>query len=278
VKLVSTIVILSYVCPAIMSGATVPVSSAFLAPVGQATHYRYLDLVTTPKGARNAKAQLTLTTTSDHEVEVTIEGEGQQTRQLSFYLDPTGALQPISPVGGHEKEEQEVDAQALLHRLSLAARIGAHAEGEVSVPVTINIPWASKPVLQPTLSIDMTKTDSFIADAIDTTSVNPPQQKKQSVLPFTFGLGILGGAVGGTPGTIVGISTTVVLGAVARHRGHLGPSPLNVNVHVSGQLTAGRLSTLAGDQEEAVHSGGHTHALSSDQWSLVAESSGGLSQ
>jgi hypothetical protein len=137
--------------------------------------------------------------------------------------------------------------------------------------VTIPIPWASKPVLNPTLFIDMTKADSFIADASDETPVNPPQQKKQRVLPFTLGLGILGGAVGGTPGRIVGVSSTVVLAAVARRRGHSGPSPLNVKVHLSGQLTEGRLSTLAGDQEESIHSGGHTHALLSDKWSLVAE-------
>ena len=270
-KLVSTIVMLTYLFPALAGGATVPAPSAFLAPVGQATHYRYSDLVTTPKGTKTESARLTLTTSSEHDVHVAIAIEGQQTTHLNFYLDPTGALQPTSPVGVHEKEEQEADAQALLLRLCLASRIGAHTGGEVSVPMTIHIPWASKPVLSPTLSIDMTKADSFVADASDETSVNPPQQKKPSILPFTVGLGILGGAVGGTPGRIVGVSATVVLAAVARRRGTSGPSPLNVKVHVSGQLAGGRLSTLAGDQEESIHSGGHTHALSSDRWSLVAE-------
>jgi hypothetical protein len=68
VKLVSTIVILTYLLPALAGGATVPAPSAFLAPVGQAKHYRYSDLVTTPKGTKNKSARLTLTTSSEHDV------------------------------------------------------------------------------------------------------------------------------------------------------------------------------------------------------------------
>lgn len=65
-KLVSTIVILTYLLPALAGGATVPAPSAFLAPVGQ--HYRYSDLVTTPKGTKNESARLSLTTSSEHDV------------------------------------------------------------------------------------------------------------------------------------------------------------------------------------------------------------------
>jgi hypothetical protein len=271
VKRLSAHLVFASLFPGMAAAATssIPASSAFLAPVGQTTHYRYFESIATAKGSNRETAFVTLTTRANDEVSVEIAVDGKVTRSLDFYRDPSGALRAV-PHAGSETGKQD-DTEGLPQRLSIAAQIGAHPGGDITVPVTVTIPWASRPVLQPTLLIDMTKANSFTANASDETSVNPPQQNKHSLLPFTFGLGILGGAVGGTPGRIVGTGSTVLLAVIAQRRGRPAPSPLQVSVHLTGQLTDGRLRTLSGEQEETINSQRQTHSVLRDQWSLAAE-------
>jgi hypothetical protein len=278
---------------AISAGAAVSTDqppSAFLPPVGQTVHYRYSDTATTPTApkkknrTKSEAATLTITTVSVKDVQVTIAVEGKGSHSLDFHLDETGALQPTSSMpesfvlpsssrGSDDRNEQSAAEQALRLRLSLASRIGAHSGAETSFPVLLNVPWASGPV-NPILSIQSTGPNAFVADASAMTSINPPQKKQSKhLIPYLFGLGILGNAVGGTPGRIAGISATVVLAAVAYVRGrHSGrPQSVDVTLHITGQLANGRLQMLSGDQQEIAHEKKKTRTYFSDKWSLVAE-------
>lgn len=283
-----------FLCPlAISAGAAVSTDqppSAFLPPAGQTVHYRYSDTVTTPMAPKKKKrtkseaATLTITTVSAKDVQVTIAVEGKGTRSLNFQVDETGALQPASAMpdsfilpsssrGDNDRNEQRAAEQALLLRLSLASRIGAHPGAETSFPFLLNVPWASGPV-NPILSIKSTGSDTFVADASAMTSINPPQKKQSKhVIPYLFGLGILGSAVGGTPGRIAGLSATAVLAAVAYVRGrHSGrPQPVDVTLHIAGQFANGRLQMLSGNQQENAQEKKKTRTYFSDKWSLVAE-------
>ena len=259
------------------STSTPTQTSAFLPAVGQSVHYRYSDTVTTPKGSKSGAATLTIKTITENEVEVTIAVDGEGSRSLEFHVDETGTLQPASapePAGSSSRKhgardagEEKNAAQALLSRLSIAARIGAKPGTEMSFPIQLNVPWASGPV-NPILHVTSTAPNALAGDASDTTSINPPQkQHRHALLPV--GLGLLGGAVGGTTGRIAGVAGTGAT-AVAMNRGRSGPVPAEVKLRVTGQLADGRLRTLSGDQEIEAHAGKHSNTFG-DKWSLVAE-------
>jgi hypothetical protein len=260
--------------------STDPPPSAFLPPVGQTVSYRYSDAITTPKGTESEAARLTLTTVAGNDIQVTIAVDGKGSRSLHFSVDETGALQPISipelvaslssHQGGSNQNEQKPAAQALWLRLSLAARIGAHLGGETSFPVQLNVSWASGPV-NPILSI-RTTADAFVADARDTTSINPPKEKPlmDKLIAPGAAVGIVTSVIGGTTSEIVGIATGGAALVLSFARGRAGPLPVDVTLHITGQLGEGRLRMLSGDQEEVVHDKAHPRTVSSDKWSLVA--------
>jgi hypothetical protein len=121
--------------------------------------------------------------------------------------------------------------------------------------------------VNPILYIKPTATNAFVADASDTTAINPPQKQRRHLL-FPVGLGILGGAVGGAAGRVVGFPATGATALVA-NRGRSGPLTADIKLHINGKLASGRLRTLSGDQEEVIHTKRHTRTFS-DRWSLVA--------
>jgi len=260
--------------------STDPPPSAFLPPVGQTVSYRYSDTVTTPKGTESEAATLTLTAVVGNDIQVTITVDGKGSRNLHLSVDETGALQPVSVPelvaslssnqGGSDQNEQSAAVQALLLRLSLAARIGAHPGGDTSFPVQLNVSWASGPV-NPILFIRSTP-DAFVADASDTTSINPPQQNQwqDKLIPAGAGVGIVAAVIGGRTGTIVGVATGAAALVLRFAHGRSGPLPVDVTLHITGQLTESRLRMLSGDQEEVVHGKEHPRTVSSDKWSLVA--------
>jgi hypothetical protein len=258
-------------------------ASALLPPVNQSVHYQYADTTTTPKGTKYQAGTLTLTAVAENEIQATITVQGRGSHTQNFLVDQSGGLQPAAaaePVpsrsnngGGSAQAERRAAEQALLFRLSIASRIGAHMGAETSFPLQLNVPWASGPV-NPILTIKWTEPAAFVGVASDNTSVNPIQQKSKMSrhLLLPLGLGLAGGAIGGTPGRIVaaGGAAISVVTVVTAIRASSGPLPADVTVHVSGQLAQGRLRALSGDQEEVVHQGKKTHTFS-DKWSLVAQ-------
>jgi hypothetical protein len=256
-------------------------SSTFLPLIGQSAQYQYSDTVTTQKGSRRLTAVITLTSVTAKEIRASIEINGKESRNVEFYLDDTGTLQPTSmpePEANSTRKrsnhynEQADAVHAFVSRISLASRIAAHPAEEESFPVKISLPGASCP-LQPTLVLKPTQTETLVANASDTTSVSSPQARHGLFMPLGLGIGagFIGGAIGGTPGRIVGLSisaTSLVITLLRSH--HSGPLPADVGLHIEGKLADNRLQTLSGDQEVVIH-GKRTRTIS-DRWSLVARS------
>jgi hypothetical protein len=268
------------------SGETVTpaASSGFLPTIGQETDYEYSNTVTTPKGTRRFTATLTLTSVNAKEVRASIAIDGKEPRSVDFYVDDSGALQPTSMPEAESKSrnrrrggvqaEQANAIQTLVSRISLASRIGSKPTQETSFRVRITVPGASCP-LNSTLVLKPTQPEALVADANDTTSVSAPQKRRLFALPgLGIGAGFIGGAIGGTPGRIVGISISATSLVVNLLRaGHSNPLlPADVSLHIDGKLANSRLQALSGDQEVIVH-GKHTRTTS-DKWSLVAGSAG----
>jgi hypothetical protein len=161
--------------------------SAFLPPLGQTVHYRFSDTIVTPKESRSEAGTLTLTAVGGNEIKATLAIGEKAPRSFAFQVDPTGALQPAAELDPPSdkphrsgKSEPSAREQAFLLRLSLAARIGAHPGEEMSMPVLLNVPWASGPV-NPILYVKPTTPDAFVGEATDTTTTNPPQQGRAHI-------------------------------------------------------------------------------------------------
>lgn len=259
-----------------------PTLSAFLPPVGKTAEYRYSDTLTPSKKnqkPRSGTATLTITATSPTEYHARIAVDGKTPTTLTLHLDATGALQPDSGLEsvallpgkrkGDEAKEQRVAAQSLVDRLSLAAQIPAHPEAGASFPIQLDVPRASVP-LNPVLYIKTPVQDSFTANANDTTSITPPQKKRRRFIGL-FGLGILGGVLGGTPGRIVGLSVsaaTAITLIASSHR-HAKPIPADVSLHVTGVIANDRIQKLSGEQQLVVHAKKGPYTLG-DAWSFAA--------
>ena len=259
-----------------------PTPSAFLPPVGKTVEYRYSDTLTPSK--KNHKpmsgtATLTITATSPTEYHARIAVDGKAPSTLILHLDATGALQPDSGLEsvallpgkhkGDDDKEQRVAAQALVDRLSLSAQMPAHPEAGASFPIQLDVPGASVP-LNPVLYIKTPGQDSFTADANDTTSITPPQKKRRRFIGL-FGLGILGGVLGGTPGRVVGLSVsaaTAITLIASSHR-HSKPIPADVSLHVTSVIANDRIQKLSGEQQLVVHAKKGSYTLG-DAWSFVA--------
>jgi hypothetical protein len=267
--------------PAAEISATAP-ASTFLPAIGQSEQYRYLDTVTARRTSARVSGTLTLTSVTAKKVQATITVDGNEPRSVDFYVDDTGALLPMSipePITksgnkrhSSDQEQRAIAAQALLIRLSLASRIGARPGEGISFPVKFNVDGASCP-LNPTLVVKTVEQETLIGDAKDKTSINPPRANQKVFMPLGLGIGagFIGGAIGGTPGRIAGISisaTSFVVGIVRAR--HSRPLPADVNLHIDGKLADGRLLTLSGDQEVIMHSGKHTRTIS-EKWSIVTE-------
>ena len=146
--------------------------SAFLPPLGQTVHYRFSDTIVTPKESRSEAGTLTLTAVGGNEIKATLAIGEKAPRSFAFQVDPTGALQPAAELDPPSdkphrsgKSEPSAREQAFLLRLSLAARIGAHPGEEMSMPVLLNVPWASGPV-NPILYVKPTTPDAFVGEAV----------------------------------------------------------------------------------------------------------------
>jgi hypothetical protein len=266
--------------PAAKISAAAP-ASTFLPAIGQSEQYRYLDTVATRRTSTTVSGRLTLTSVTAQKVQATITVDSNEPRSVDFSVDDTGSLLPLSIAEPETKsgnkrrrsdqEQRTIAAQALLTRLSLASRIGAHPGEEISFPVKLNLAGVSCP-LNPTLVIK-TEQETLAGEAKDTTSINPPRANQKVFLPLGLGIGagFIGGAIGGTPGKIAGISisaTSFVVGIVRAR--HSRPLPADVNLHIDGKLAGGRLLSLFGDQEVIMHSGKHTVTIS-EKWSIVTE-------
>jgi hypothetical protein len=262
-------------------GATeepLPPSSAFLPPVGQSVHYRFSDTLTTPKESKSEAGTLTLTAVTGNEIKATVAIDNKAPRNFTLHVDQTGALRPAveldPPSAATRHNGQSAPSAAertFLLRLSLAAQIGAHPGEEISIPVLLNVPWASGPV-NPTLNIKSTAPDAFIGDASDTTSINPPQNARPHLLrslAISTGAGIAAGEIGGTTGRIIRPIVTVGSILIAT-RSRPGPQPTDVTLHIAGQLADGRLQRLSGNQQYSVAQKEHSR-IASDQWQLVAQ-------
>jgi hypothetical protein len=257
-----------------------PPPSAFLPPVGQIVHYRFTDTLTTPKESKSETGTLTLTAVTAHEIKATVALDNKAPRNFALHVDQTGALQPSpgldppSPSSTPRRNGQSTPStaeQAFLLRLSVASQIGAHPGEDVSIPVLLNVPWASGPV-NPTLYVKSTAPDAFTGDASDTTTINPPQNARPHILrsvAISTGVGIAAGEIGGTTGRIIRPLVTVSSILIAT-RSHSGPQPTDVTLHITGQLSRGRLQTLSGKQEYTVAAKEHSRVFS-DQWQLVAQ-------
>ncbi len=259
-----------------------PTPSAFLPPVGKTVEYRYSDTLTPSK--KNQKpmsgtATLTITAISSTEYHARIAVDGKAPTTLTLHLDATGALQPDSGLEsvallsgknkGDEEKQQRVAAQALVDRLSLAAQMQAHPEAGASFPIQLDIPGASVP-LNPVLYIKTAGQDSFTATANDTTSITPPQKKRRRFIGL-FGLGILGGVLGGTPGRIVGLSVSAATATtlIASSHRHVEPIPADASLHITGVIANGRIQKLSGEQQLVVHAKKGPYTLG-DAWSFAA--------
>jgi hypothetical protein len=255
--------------------------SAFLPQAGRTVRYQFSDTLTTPKESKSQAGTLTLTAVAGNEIKAAITIDGKATRNLDFHVDETGVLRPASRPDPDESSsaklrnsggsEPSAAEQALMLRLSIAARIGANPGEETSFPVVLNVPWANSPV-NPILYVKSTAPDVFVADAEDMTSTNPPQKGQTHILrmvAISTGAGILAGEIGGTAGRIVRPIVTVGSVAIAS-RTRSGPQPTNVTLHITGQLADGRLRTISGDQEYTVAAKKQSRTFS-DRWSLVAQ-------
>jgi hypothetical protein len=253
--------------------------SAFLPSLGETVHYRFTDTLVTPKESKNEAGTLTLTGVTGNEVRATVAIDNQTARSFALHVDQTGALQPTGGVDSpsttpRHKGQNTLGAteQAFLRRLSLAAQIGAHPGEEMSIPVLLNVPWASAPV-NPTLDVKPTTPDAFTADARDTTTVNPPQNGGTHILrrvAISVGAGILAGQIGGTTGNVIRPIVTVGSILITTHT-RSGPQPTDVTLHISGQLADGRLQRLSGNQEYSVAQKEHSKVFS-ENWQFVAQS------
>jgi hypothetical protein len=257
---------------------TVTQSSAFLPPVGQSVHYRFSDNLTTSKESKSEAGTLTLTAVTHNEIKATVAIDNQAPRSFALHVDQTGALQPAAEMAlppatpRHNSSSAPGAAEkAFLLRLSLAAQIGAHPGEETSIPVLLNVPWASGPV-NPTLNIKSTAPDAFVGDASESTTINAPQKARPHILrsvAISTGAGIAAGEIGGTTGRIIRPIVTVSSILIAS-RSHSGPQPIDVTLHVTGQLADGRLQRLSGNQQYTVAQKEHSRVVS-DQWQLVAQ-------
>jgi len=253
--------------------------SAFLPPLGQTVHYRFSDTIVTPKESRSEAGTLTLTAVGGNEIKATLAIGEKAPRSFAFQVDPTGALQPAAELDPPSdkphrsgKSEPSAREQAFLLRLSLAARIGAHPGEEMSMPVLLNVPWASGPV-NPILYVKPTTPDAFVGEATDTTTTNPPQQGRAHIfrrIAISAGAGVIAGQIGGTTGRVVRPIVTVGSILIATRGRSGGPLPTDVSLHITGQLGDGRLQRLSGNQEYSVPAQKHARAFS-DQWQFVAQ-------
>jgi hypothetical protein len=258
-------------------------SSTLMPLVGQTAHYRFSDTVKTPGGTRNLAGTLTLATLAPDQIRVSITLEGKGTRSFDLHADQTGALWQSSgsepslqaPSARSRRSssssEPSVTEQELIRRLSLVARIGAHPSEDASFPVVLDVPWASGPV-DPLLTVKSDPTGVFTADATQETSVNPPARGRAHILRsvlISAGVGVAASQIGGVAGRVVG--PVVSIGSlVIASRNRSGASPTDVRLHITGKISAGRLQTVSGAQEYAVHAGGRSRTYS-DTWSLVLE-------
>jgi hypothetical protein len=256
--------------------ATLAAPSAFLPSPGQTLSYRFSDTLITPKETKSEAGTLTLTAVTGNEIKATVAIDNKAPRSFSLHEDQTGALQASTPPSAtprHSRQSAPGDAeQALLLRLSLAAQIGARPGEEMSIPVLLNVPWASSPV-NPTLYVKPTTEDAFTADATDSTTINPPQKGRPHILrsvAISAGAGILAGQIGGTAGSVIRPIVTVGSILIAS-RSRSGPQPTEVTLHITGQLADGRLQRLSGNQKYSVAQKEHSR-ISSENWQLLAQS------
>jgi hypothetical protein len=265
------------------AGAATPAaSSAFLPMIGQSAQYEYSDTLTTPKGTTRLTATMTLTSDTARNIRASIAINGKESRSLDFLVDDVGALHPTSapelaPESRYRRHrskqsQQAAAVQEFVSRISLASRIVAHPAEETSFPVKTTVPGTTCPLNQ-TLVLKPTQPEALVADANDTTSISSPQANRRLLMPLGLGIGagFIGGAIGGTPGRIAGISisATSLVVNLARTR-HAGPFPADVSLHVDGKLADGRLQSLSGDQEVVVHTGKSQHTID-EKWSLVRQ-------
>lgn len=219
-----------------------------------------------------------LTAVTGNEIKATVATDSKEPRIFFLRVDQTGALRPTDELdspsaaprhNGHSSPSAA--EQALLFRLSLAAQIGAHPGEEMSIPVLLDVPWASGPV-NPILNVKSTAPDAFIGDASDTTTTNPPQNSRPHLLRsvgISTGASIAAGEIGGTTGRIIRPIVTVGSILIAT-RSRSGPQPTDVTLHIAGQLADGRLQRLSGNQEFAVAQKEHSRIVS-DKWQLIAQ-------
>jgi hypothetical protein len=213
------------------------------------------------------------------EIEATVAIDNKPPRSFSLHVDQTGALQstagmdPPSAAPHHNRQTAPGAAeQAFLGRLSLAAQIGARPGEEMSIPVLLNVPWASGPV-NPTLYVKPTAPDAFTGDASDTTTINPPQSGRPHILrsvAISAGVGVLAGQIGGTAGSVIRPIVTVGSILIAA-RSRSGPQPTDVSLHITGQLANGHLQRISGNQESSVAQKERSR-ISREQWQLLAQS------
>jgi hypothetical protein len=264
------------------SGTVVPgASSAFLPRMGQSTRYEYSDTLTTQKKTRRFTAALTLASLTAKQIRASIAINGKESRTVDFYVDDTGMLQPMSlpeperqsTNKRHSRDQsEEADAlRAFTSRVALASRIAAQPTQETSFRVKLTVLGASCP-LNPTLVLKPVQPEMFVADVNDTTSVSAPQANRRVFIPLGLGIGagFIGGAIGGTPGRLIGVSisaTALVVTVLRSH--HSGPLPTDVSLHIDGEMADRRIQRLSGDQEVIVHARKHTQTIS-DKWSFVA--------
>jgi hypothetical protein len=256
-------------------------SSAFLPLPGQVVHYGFSDTFITPKGTRNSVGTLTLRNAVDNQIHVTVAFDGKGTRDFDFSVDGTGALQfavsleqalSLSKKSrGKGTIDPSLTEQALISRLSLAARLSAQPGEEMSFPILLDVPWASGPV-NPILRVTSAEPNMIAGDAKDSTIINPPQNGRPHVfrsLALSAGVGILAGQIGGTTGRVIGpVFTVSSLLYVIIHRP--GPLPTDIALHTDGQFADGRLKALSCDEEFVVHVKKHPRTIS-DKWTLTAE-------
>jgi hypothetical protein len=116
--------------------------TAFLPPAGQTVHYRFSDTVTTPQGTKSVAGLLTLRRLPENNVQATIAVDGKQSRRLTFHVEPTGALEPVSPlkaVSSSSSEQprsgknQQKDAAQVLPRAAVSSGAGGCTAGRDNV-------------------------------------------------------------------------------------------------------------------------------------------------
>ena len=217
---------------------------------------------------------LTLRSVADNNIQVTFAIDGRDAHSLDFYIDQTGALQPVvtpEAMAPRTRKTKDADlvrdravAEALALRLSLASRVATRTE--TSFPIVLSVPWANGPI-NPILSIRSASDDSFVGDAYATAFVNPPKSRHKFGLLVPFGLGVAGAFATGVTGGLIAAAGPVASTWAGNHSSN--PLPVDVSLHLVGDFSRGRLRSISGDQEDLVHSGKHT-SKSTEQWSIVA--------